>query len=92
MSKPAGHSDVDIPAVFVSQKAGIIMRRLITPGESVAVIIPVRADPKTLQSSAHGRSRPALRCAWRSCLAGVMRRDAFMSLRSVMLLPLFAVK
>ena len=44
MSKPAGHPDVDIPAVFVSQKAGIIMHRLITPGESIAVIIPVRAQ------------------------------------------------
>ncbi len=42
MSKPAGHPDVGIPAVFVSQKAGIIMRRLMTPGESIAVIVPVR--------------------------------------------------
>ena len=42
MSKPAGRPDVGIPAVFVSQKAGIIMRRLMTPGESIAVIVPVR--------------------------------------------------
>ncbi len=69
MSKPAGHPDVDIPAVFVSQKAGIIMRRLITPGESVAVIIPVRASPQTLRVWAHEVSCPSPSCCSLMCLA-----------------------
>ncbi|KAG2494928.1 hypothetical protein HYH03_006863 [Edaphochlamys debaryana] len=30
MSKPKGHPDPDIPSVFVSQKAGIIMKKLMT--------------------------------------------------------------
>lgn len=30
MSKPKGHPDPDIPSVFVSEKAGILMRKLMT--------------------------------------------------------------
>ena len=61
MSKPAGHPDVGIPAVFVSQKAGIIMHRLITPGESVAVIIPVRRRLRCAHLGVNMRE-PALLC------------------------------
>lgn len=42
MSKPAGHASPDIPSVFVSQKSGIIMKKLMTPGVTVAHIMPVR--------------------------------------------------
>uniref|UniRef100_A0A383VCG0 RING-type E3 ubiquitin transferase n=1 Tax=Tetradesmus obliquus TaxID=3088 RepID=A0A383VCG0_TETOB len=41
MSKPRDHPDPGIPAVFVSEKAGIIMRRLLTPGQSRVRIVPV---------------------------------------------------
>lgn len=42
MSKPRDHPDPDIPAVFVSEKAGIIMRKLMTPGVTRVRIVPVR--------------------------------------------------
>ena len=45
MSKPLGHPDVDIPSVFVSRKTGIIMQQLMTPGATVAIILPVSAQP-----------------------------------------------
>lgn len=45
MSKPLGHPDVDIPSVFVSRKTGIIMQQLMTPGTTVAIILPVSAQP-----------------------------------------------
>jgi hypothetical protein len=41
MSKPRDHPDPGIPAVFVSEKAGIIMRKLITPGQTRVRIVPV---------------------------------------------------
>jgi E3 ubiquitin-protein ligase RNF13 len=41
MSKPRDHPDPSIPAVFVSEKAGIIMRKLITPGQTRVRIVPV---------------------------------------------------
>jgi PA domain len=43
MSKPAGHTSPGIPAVFISQKSGIIMKKLMTPGVTIAHIMPVRA-------------------------------------------------
>jgi len=42
MSKPVGHESPSIPAVFVSQKSGIIMKKLMTPGVTVARIMPVK--------------------------------------------------
>lgn len=42
MSKPAGHPDPCIPAVFVSEKAGLIMSKLLTPGQTRVRIVPVR--------------------------------------------------
>lgn len=41
MSKPRDHEDPGIPAVFVSEKAGIIMRKLMTPGVTRVRIVPV---------------------------------------------------
>lgn len=41
MSKPRDHPDPGIPAVFVSEKAGIIMRKLMTPGVTRVRIMPV---------------------------------------------------
>lgn len=43
MSKPRGRADPGIPAVFVSQKAGTIMRKLLTPGQTYVRILPVSA-------------------------------------------------
>lgn len=43
MSKPAGRVSPGIPSVFVSQKSGIIMKKLMTPGVTVAHIMPVRS-------------------------------------------------
>ena len=42
MSKPRDHPEPGIPAVFVSEKAGIIMRKLMTPGVTRVRIVPVR--------------------------------------------------
>eukprot|EP00879_Flechtneria_rotunda_P003265 GHRR01003490.1.p1 GENE.GHRR01003490.1~~GHRR01003490.1.p1 ORF type:complete len:766 (+),score=335.12 GHRR01003490.1:402-2699(+) len=44
MSKPRDHPDPSIPAVFVSEKAGIIMRKLLTPGQTRVRIVPVSAS------------------------------------------------
>jgi E3 ubiquitin-protein ligase RNF13 len=41
MSKPAGHASPGIPAVFISQKSGIIMKKLMTPGVTIAHIMPI---------------------------------------------------
>ena len=41
MSKPRDHPDPGIPAVFVSEKAGIIMKKLITPGQTRVRIVAV---------------------------------------------------
>lgn len=41
MSKPRDHPEPGIPAVFVSEKAGIIMRKLMTPGVTRVRIVPV---------------------------------------------------
>ena len=38
MSKPLGHPDPGIPAVFVTQKTGIIVKRLMTEGVTVVRI------------------------------------------------------
>lgn len=43
MSKPAGHPSPGIPSVFVSQKSGIIMKKLLAPGVTIAHIMPVRS-------------------------------------------------
>lgn len=43
MSKPRDHPEPGIPAVFVSEKAGIIMRRMMTPGVTRVRIVPVSA-------------------------------------------------
>eukprot|EP00775_Hariotina_reticulata_P009675 gene9675-9833_t len=44
MSKPRDHLAPGIPAVFVSEKAGIIMRKLITPGQTRVRIVAVSAS------------------------------------------------
>ena len=41
MSKPSGHGSPGIPAVFISQKSGLVLKRLMTPGKSTIVITPV---------------------------------------------------
>lgn len=41
MSKPLGHTDPDIPAVFVSQKTGIVMQKFLTTGTVTVQIIQV---------------------------------------------------
>ncbi len=41
MSKPLGHSDPGIPAVFVSQKTGIVMQKFLTSGRATVQIIQV---------------------------------------------------
>jgi E3 ubiquitin-protein ligase RNF13 len=43
MSKPRDHSEPGIPAVFVAQKTGIVMKKLMSPGATVARITPVCA-------------------------------------------------
>ena len=41
MSKPLGHSDPGIPAVFVSEKTGIVMQKFLTTGTVTVQIIQV---------------------------------------------------
>ncbi len=41
MSKPLGNPSPGIPSVFISQKSGIIVKKLMTPGVTVARIMPV---------------------------------------------------
>ncbi len=41
MSKPRDHEDPRIPAVFVAQKTGIVMKKLMSPGTTVVRITPV---------------------------------------------------
>lgn len=41
MSMPPAHPDPGIPAVFVSQRSGVMLKRLITEGESVVEITAV---------------------------------------------------
>ena len=45
MSKPRDHAEPGIPSVFVAQKTGIVMRKLMTPGATVVRVTPVR--PRT---------------------------------------------
>ena len=42
MAKPVGNPDPGIPAVFVTQKTGITIKRLMTPGVTDALLTPVR--------------------------------------------------
>ena len=42
MSKPRDHGEPGIPSVFVAQKTGIVMKKLMTPGSTVVRITPVR--------------------------------------------------
>ncbi|EIE26579.1 hypothetical protein COCSUDRAFT_39634 [Coccomyxa subellipsoidea C-169] len=41
MSKPRDHQDPGIPAVFVAQKTGIMMKKLMSPGTTVVRITPI---------------------------------------------------
>lgn len=43
MSKPLSHDSPGIPAVFISQKSGVIMKKLMTPGVTTVRILPVGA-------------------------------------------------
>lgn len=45
MSKPRDHAEPGIPSVFVAQKTGIVMKKLMTPGSTVVRITPVRLLP-----------------------------------------------
>ena len=45
MSKPLGHPDPLIPAVFVSQKTGIVMQKFLTTGTVIVRIIQVSLQP-----------------------------------------------
>ena len=42
MSKPRDHAEPGIPSVFVAQKTGIVMKKLMTPGSTIVRITPVR--------------------------------------------------
>lgn len=42
MAKPVGNPDPGIPAVFVTQKTGMTIKRLMTPGVTDALLTPVR--------------------------------------------------
>lgn len=57
MSKPRDHLEPGIPAVFVSEKAGIIMRKLLTPGQTRVRIVPVRRGPHVRGASCVHRGR-----------------------------------
>ena len=41
MSKPRDHAEPGIPSVFVAQKTGIVMKKLMTPGATIVRITPV---------------------------------------------------
>lgn len=41
MAKPIGHADPAIPAVFVSQKTGVVMQKFLTTGTVIVRIIQV---------------------------------------------------
>lgn len=45
MSKPIGHHDPAIPAVFVAQKTGVVMQKFLTTGTVTVRIIQVRCKP-----------------------------------------------
>jgi E3 ubiquitin-protein ligase RNF13 len=46
MSKPRGHPDPLIPSVFITQRAGLLIRSLMDLGEEVTVqITPVSDTP-----------------------------------------------
>jgi hypothetical protein len=68
MSKPRDHPDPGIPAVFVSEKAGIIMRKLITPGQTRVRIVPVSLGCETWSHAV----RAFRACLLASLLAGVL--------------------
>lgn len=48
MSKPRDHEDPGIPAVFVAQKTGIMVKKLMSPGATIVRITPVRCTPLEL--------------------------------------------
>jgi hypothetical protein len=45
MSKPRDHAEPGIPSVFVAQKTGIVMKKLMTPGATMVRITPVSVTP-----------------------------------------------
>ena len=53
MAKPLGNPDPDIPAVFVSQKSGIVMRKLVSTGLTIAQITPVSCCVTTRAQDVH---------------------------------------
>ena len=44
MSKHVDHPSPGIPAVFINQNSGLILKKLLTPGVSVVTITPVSAS------------------------------------------------
>lgn len=50
MSKPLGHPDPAIPAVFVAQKTGIVMQKFLTTGTVTVQIIQVHISNASTQA------------------------------------------
>lgn len=53
MAKPLGNPDPSIPAVFVSQKAGIVMQRMALAGDTYAEILPVPSQTLSLNTKSN---------------------------------------
>ena len=49
MSKHPDHISPSIPAVFINQNSGLVLKKLMSPGVSVVTITPVRASPSAFQ-------------------------------------------
>lgn len=78
MSKPLGHPDPGIPAVFVTQKTGIIVKRLMTEGVTVVRITLVSpGSSHVVQPLQHqfppppALRSPAMLCVLLSAVPGV---------------------
>lgn len=67
MSKPRGNPDPLIPSVFVSEKAGIIMKKLLTPGQTRVRIMPVRLQHDAFTGSAQNMVVADINCALEPC-------------------------
>ena len=71
MSKPLGHPDPGIPAVFVTQKTGIIVKRLMTEGVTVVRITLVSRVSLHTPLPLHHQSLP-LAALWSLAMLDVM--------------------
>ena len=57
MAKPLGNPDPLIPSVFVSEKAGTVMQKMVLAGEVFAEIMPVRPFNFFFAKSATSKSQ-----------------------------------